>query len=367
MEFIYVDFGICFSQCLSASVVILLNMDGLLIINKPKGCTSHDVVARLRRILSISKIGHTGTLDPDATGVLCLCIGKATRYAQYTSESEKEYRAVMKLGEVTDTQDASGKVIKETKEFNITVEQIQEAFKKFTGIIKQIPPMYSAVKVGGTPLYKMARKGEEIHREPREIQIMSIRLLDYFYESPSNPPLSPFSKVGRTTELPPFDKGGMGGFGPLKFVSFDVRCSKGTYIRTLCNDIGDYLGVGAHMYSLERIASGDFNIKDSITLEEAEELSEMGQIESKLININEMVAWMPSVKINESWDSAVKNGRGIPAEAIKEISGSFHKDSRVRIMDSRGEFLSIGSSLYNSDETMTIHGEIVLKVERVLV
>ena len=308
-------------------------MDGLLIINKPKGCTSHDVVARLRRILSIRKIGHTGTLDPDATGVLCVCIGKATRYAQYTSESEKEYRAVMKLGEVTDTQDASGKVIKETKEFNITVEQIHEAFKKFTGIIKQIPPMYSAVKVGGTPLYKMARKGEEIHREPREIQIKEINLIEY----------------------------------SGCFVRFDVRCSKGTYIRTLCNDIGDYLGVGAHMYSLERIASGDFNIKDSITLEEAEELSNKGQIESKLINIDEMVAWMPSVKIKESWYSAVKNGRGTPAESITEISGSFHKDSRLRIIDSRGEFLSIGSSLYNSDEIMNINGENVLKVERVLV
>ncbi|MDD5435590.1 MAG: tRNA pseudouridine(55) synthase TruB [Nitrospira sp.] len=308
-------------------------MDGLLIINKPKGCTSHDVVAKLRRILSIKKIGHTGTLDPDATGVLCVCIGKATRYARYLPENEKEYRAVMKLGEVTDTQDASGKVIKETKGFSISAEQVLEAFKKFTGTIKQIPPMFSAVKVGGTPLYKMARKGQEVYREPREIQVREINLLEY----------------------------------SDCLVKFDVICSKGTYVRTLCNDIGAYLGVGAQLYSLERLASGEFNIKDSIAIEEVEELVKLGQIESRLININGMVAWMPSVKIRESWENAVKNGRGTPADAIQEISGSFDKDSKLRIMDSIGQFLSIGSSLYNSNEIMGIIGENVLKIERVLV
>lgn len=308
-------------------------MDGLLIVNKPKGCTSHDVVARLRRILSIRKIGHTGTLDPDATGVLCVCIGKATRYARYLSEDEKEYRAVMKLGEVTDTQDASGKVIKETKGFSITVEQILEAFNKFTGTVKQIPPMFSAIKIGGTPLYKMARKGQEVYREPREIQVREINLLEY----------------------------------SDCFVTFDVICSKGTYVRTLCNDIGAYLGVGAHTYSLERLASGEFNIKDSITIEEVEELVKSGQLDSRLIHIDRMVAWMPSVKIKESWENAVKNGMGTPADAIQEISGSFDKDSKVRIMDSRGQFLSIGLSCYSSKEIMDIPGENVLKIERVLV
>src|SRR3990172_6280670 len=157
-------------------------MDGLLIINKPKNLTSHDVVAKLRKILSIQKIGHTGTLDPEATGVLCVCIGKATRLIQYTPESEKEYRVIMRLGITTDTLDAT-------------------------------------VKVGGTPLYRLARQGKEIPRAPREVSIREIRFWEYS--------------------------------GDL--VKFDVICSKGTYVRTLCSDVGDYLGVGAHMYSLERL------------------------------------------------------------------------------------------------------------------
>lgn len=308
-------------------------MDGILIINKPSGCTSHDVVAKIRRILSIKKIGHTGTLDPDATGVLSVCIGKATKLAQYTSESEKEYRVVMKLGEVTDTQDATGRVIKETKEFNISEEELHEAFRKFTGKIKQIPPMYSAVKVGGIPLYKMARKGKEIPRTPREIHIKGIKLNEY---------------SGR-------------------FVKFDVTCSKGTYVRTLCNDIGDYLGAGAHMYSLERLASGEFTINNSITLEELEGLKKSGEVESALINAEQITAWMPCVKIKSLWNDAVKSGRGIPAEGIEEIGGIFLKDSMVRIMSSEGELLSIASAIYNSDEIMESHGENVLKVERVLV
>lgn len=308
-------------------------MDGLLLINKPKGITSHDVVDRLRRILGIQKIGHTGTLDPDATGVLCVCIGKATKLARYTSESEKEYRVVMKLGEVTDTQDASGIVIKEVKDFNITKENILEAFKKFTGTIKQIPPMYSAVKIGGTPLYKMARKGKEIAREPREINIREINFLDY----------------------------------SERFVKFDVVCSKGTYVRTLCNDIGEYLGVGAHTHRLERLASGAFNIKDSVTLDEVEGLRKTGQIESKLISLEGMIAWMPCVKVKGSWEGAVRNGRSITTDAIETISGNFSKDNRIRITGSEGELLSIGISLYNSDEIINIHGENVLKVERVLV
>lgn len=231
-------------------------MDGLLIINKPRGWTSHDVVAKLRNMLSEPKVGHTGTLDPDATGVLCVCIGKATKLAQYALELEKEYRVVMKLGEVTDTQDATGRVLKETKDFDITITEIKEAFNKFSGKIKQIPPMYSAVKVGGVPLYRFARKGKEISREPREVYIKDIKLLEY-------------SGV---------------------FIKFDVVCSKGTYIRTLCNDMGNYLGVGAHMYSLERLRSGNFSINDALTIEEVEALKKSGMLKTRLINMDQMVA-----------------------------------------------------------------------------
>lgn len=231
-------------------------MDGLLIINKPKGWTSHDVVAKLRNMLSQQKVGHTGTLDPDATGVLCLCIGKATKLAQYTGELEKEYRVVMKLGEATDTQDSTGRIIKETKGFEITISDMEEAFRKFSGKIKQIPPMYSAVKVGGVPLYRLARKGKEIPREAREMTVKEIKLLEF----------------------------------SGSFVKFDVICSKGTYIRTLCDDIGNYLGVGAHMYSLERLRSGRFSIEDALTIEEVKDLIRVGMLGTRLISMDQMVA-----------------------------------------------------------------------------
>lgn len=229
-------------------------MDGLLIINKPRGWTSHDVVAKLRGILGIRKIGHTGTLDPDATGVLCMCIGKATRLAGYLSEDEKEYRAVMKLGVTTDTQDATGKVIKETVGFNIMREDVEDALRKFSGKIVQTPPMYSAIKLGGVPLYRLARKGMEVSRRPREVFIRDIKLLDF----------------------------------SLPFVEFEVTSSKGTYIRTLCADIGDYLGVGAHMWRLERLRSGDYYIKDALTIDEVQGLKESGGIESRLISMDKV-------------------------------------------------------------------------------
>jgi len=230
-------------------------MNGLLIINKPKGWTSHDVVAKLRGLLGVRKIGHTGTLDPDATGVLCICIGKATKLADYLSEVDKEYRAIMKLGVITDTQDATGKVLNETVSFNITREDAEEAFRKFSGKIVQIPPMYSAIKVGGVPLYRLARKGKEIPRKPREVFIRDIKLLDF----------------------------------SVPLIKFDVTCSKGTYIRTLCADIGNYLGVGAHMWSLDRLRSGDYTLKDALNIEDVERLIKTGELESRIISMDEVI------------------------------------------------------------------------------
>jgi len=230
-------------------------MNGLLIINKPKGWTSHDVVAKLRGLLGVRKIGHTGTLDPDATGVLCICIGKATKLADYLSEVDKEYRAIMKLGVITDTQDATGKVLNETASFNITREDAEEAFRKFSGKIVQIPPMYSAIKVGGVPLYRLARKGKEIPRKPREVFIRDIKLLDF----------------------------------SVPLIKFDVTCSKGTYIRTLCADIGNYLGVGAHMWSLDRLRSGDYTLKDALNIEDVERLNKAGELESRIISMDEVI------------------------------------------------------------------------------
>jgi len=308
-------------------------MDGLLIINKPKGWTSHDVVAKLRKTLSIQKIGHTGTLDPDATGVLCACIGKATRLIEYTSEDEKEYRVIMRLGLTTDTLDAAGKVIKETKDFSVAREVIEEAFTKFTGRISQIPPMYSAVKVGGTPLYRLARQGKEIPRAPREVFIREIRLLEYSGE----------------------------------FVKFDVLCSRGTYVRTLCADIGDHLGVGAHTYSLERLRSGVFTIEDALSIEDVERLHKAGMLSARVIGTDQMVAWMPSVRVKGLWEEGVRHGRGLTSESISGIEGNFHRGDKVRLTGSQGELLSIGTALCDSREALHGNKEKVFKIEKVLV
>ncbi|MCC6544289.1 MAG: tRNA pseudouridine(55) synthase TruB [Nitrospirae bacterium] len=304
----------------------------MLIINKQKGWTSHDVVAKLRSILSIQKIGHTGTLDPDATGVLTVCIGRATRLAQYTNEFDKEYKVVMRLGISTDTQDAAGRVIKETAEFNISLEQIEEAFRKFTGKISQVPPMYSAVKVKGVPLYRHARKGKEITREPREINITEIKLLDYSGE----------------------------------FAGFEVTCSKGTYIRTLCADIGDFLGVGAHMFSLERTRSGDFSIKDSITIDDAEGLNRADRLETKLRRLEQITGWMPSATINSYGNSLVRDGRALDMEAVEGIKGDFSRDDTIAVVDNCGVLKAIGKAICGSNEVRYGSSEKIVKIERVL-
>ena len=197
-------------------------MDGILLINKPAGMTSHDVVNCIRRLLHTKKVGHCGTLDPDATGVLVLCIGKATKALQFLTSEEKEYIATLSLGKSTDTYDASGTVL-ETKEFQ-GVDHVEEVLLSFLGAQKQMPPIYSAIKVNGKKLYEYARNGEDVHIEPRDIVIKDIQLL----EQKDN------------------------------IIRFQVKCSKGTYIRSLCVDIARKLGYPGHMSHLIRSQSGHF-------------------------------------------------------------------------------------------------------------
>ena len=226
-------------------------MTGIVNINKPYGKSSHFVVAVIRRITKIKKVGHTGTLDPLATGVLPICIGReSTKLSQVIMDGTKRYKAVLQLGKTTTTQDSEGEVTSE-KEVNVTEEEINKAASGFLGEISQIPPMYSAVKINGQKLYKLAREGKEIEREPRKITIHSIDVLD-------------IDLIHNTVEL-------------------DICCSKGTYIRTLCNDIGEKLGCGGYMASLVRTKSASFAIEDSITLEEFEEFWVKGEYEKILI------------------------------------------------------------------------------------
>jgi tRNA pseudouridine55 synthase len=227
-------------------------LEGVLLVDKPKGLTSHDVVYRLRRKLSMKKIGHAGTLDPMATGLLIMLIGKATRISQYLMSVDKAYEGEATFGVITDSQDAEGEMMETRPVPPLTEAQVREAMKGFLGDQYQTPPMHSAIKIDGVPLYKMARKGEEVEREPRFIRVMAFDLL---------------------------------GFAPPK-LTFRLLCTKGTYVRTIAHDLGQKLGCGAHLSALRRTGSGRFNIDQCVTLDALEAMP-IPEIEKRLIPVHE--------------------------------------------------------------------------------
>lgn len=208
-------------------------LHGVLLVDKPTDHTSHDVVARLRGKLKTRKIGHAGTLDPMATGLLVMLIGKATRISQYLISLDKEYTGTIELGKTTDTQDAEGRVMEARPVPPLTEAALQQAMAGFLGDQYQLPPMHSAIKIDGVPLYQKARQGDEVEREPRFIRVSTFELTGY--------------------ALPRFD--------------FRLRCSKGTYVRTIAHDLGEKLGCGGHLAALRRTASGQFNLADALTLD----------------------------------------------------------------------------------------------------
>ena len=227
-------------------------MSGVLLVDKPTDHTSHDVVARLRGKLKMKKIGHAGTLDPMATGLLIMLIGKATRISQYLISLDKVYTGTITLGVVTNSQDAEGEVMETNPVPEFTEEQVRAEIKTFMGDQYQMPPMFSAIKIGGVPLYKKARKGEDVPREPRFIRISEYEM----------------------TRL------------ALPEIDFRVHTSKGTYVRTLAHDLGQKLGCGAHLSSLRRIATYQFNVVDALTMDEIQALS-LPEIEKRLIPIHQ--------------------------------------------------------------------------------
>jgi tRNA pseudouridine55 synthase len=233
---------------------VKLNLEGVLLIDKPIGCTSHDVVDRVRRKLGIRQVGHAGTLDPLATGLLILLIGKATKLSQYLISLDKTYEGTLKLGETTDTYDREGSVLVTMPVPSITEADLKVEMQSFVKDQYQLPPMFSAKKVGGTPLYKMARKGLVIEREPRFISIYEFQL----------------------TQL------------ELPYISFLLRCSKGTYVRTVAHDLGAKIGCGAHLTNLRRTTSGKFQLEQALTLEAFEQGS-LSFIKSHLISAAQAV------------------------------------------------------------------------------
>ena len=248
--------------------------DGIINVNKPAGWTSQDVCTKLRHVLHIRKIGHTGTLDPMATGVLPVCVGKATRIIEYFDRDSKTYRASMKLGITTDTLDITGKVMETAGYTDVTEKAVREAFKAYTGNVRQIPPKYSALKINGKRAYDLAREGREFEIKPREIIIYNneIRRIDL-------------------------------GSGEIEF---DVTCSKGTYIRTICDDIGRELGCGAVMTALTRTASGYFRIEDSHTIEEI--MEDDDPLNNKLIPADITLEKLGKIELNDNRITAFMNG-----------------------------------------------------------
>lgn len=234
-------------------------IEGVLLVDKPSGMTSHDVVYRLRRKLQIQRIGHAGTLDPMATGLLIMLIGKATRISQYLISVDKVYEGEITLGSTTNSQDAEGEVMETRPVPPLTEAEILATMKTFLGDQYQIPPMFSAIKVGGVPLYKMARQGEEVVREPRFIRVSAFELVSL----------------------------------ALPKLTFRLDCTKGTYVRTIAHDLGTKLGCGAHLSALRRTGSGKFNIGQCTTLDAIQELS-LAEIEKRLIPVREAA---PSVAL----------------------------------------------------------------------
>lgn len=286
-------------------------MDGIINIYKEAGYTSHDVVAKLRGILRERKIGHTGTLDPQATGVLPVCIGKATRLCELLLDKEKAYEAVMLLGVTTDTEDMTGKLLTETTP-QVTEEQVRLAAERFTGKYAQIPPMYSAIKVDGKRLYELARDGKEVERKPREVEIFE------------NEPVS-------------FEKN-EDGF--VKNVVLRIRCSKGTYIRSLLRDMGEFLGCGACMQSLVRTQAGQFFLEEAVTLFAVEQARDEGRLQELILPIERMLAAYPEVFIKTEYERFLYNGNQLELRML-EMTPLLEDGDGVRVCDKAGRLIGL--------------------------
>ncbi|MCC9294612.1 tRNA pseudouridine(55) synthase TruB [Clostridium sp. WLY-B-L2] len=275
-------------------------MDGVLNINKPAGITSFDVVRKIKILSHNKKVGHAGTLDPIASGVLPVCIGRATKFVDYIMKDEKVYLTQMKLGIRTDTYDREGTVIN-ILDFNLSKRNIENVILSFEGQIDQLPPMYSAIKVKGKRLYDLARRGIEVERKKRKILIYSIEIVDI----------------------------------KLPYVVFKVRCSKGTYIRSLCNDIGNRLNCGAVMWDLKRISTGNFDILNSITLESLNDKN----ILQYIIPVDTALSQYPVLTVEDKYVKNVLNG--IPIRD-KIFLDKISKDRLYRVYTSKNEFVGLG-------------------------
>ena len=288
-------------------------INGIINVYKEKGFTSHDVVAKLRGILKQKKIGHTGTLDPDAEGVLPVCLGNGTKLCDILTDKDKTYEAVLLLGTTTDTQDITGTVLSKT-DVLVSMEEVKEVINSFIGEYNQIPPMYSAIKVNGKKLYELAREGKVIEREARKVWIHNIQILEQNEETHE--------------------------------IKLTVDCSKGTYIRTLCHDIGLKLNCGGCMKSLIRTKAGSFTLNNSLKLQKIEEKFRLNELQDSIIKVDDMFPQYEKVVVDKEFSKLIYNGNGFYDNQVAAKSGKVDEpinstENKVRVYDWQEEFIGI--------------------------
>lgn len=309
-------------------------MIGIINFNKPIGITSCRAINLVKKVFKFKKAGHTGTLDPNANGVLPICFGKATQIVQFMIQLPKTYRGKMRLGIRTDTQDADGKIISESTGFKIEQGIIEDIFKKYTGAIEQIPPMFSAARVNGKRLYTLARKGISISRNPKKVFIYSLKLLDYKND----------------------------------LVTFEAKTSAGTYIRTLCDDIGNELGCGAYLAELTRTRVGELKIEDSITVEELNQSNPGNGLMDKICSIEKTLSFLPFIEIKKEKENYVLTKKAIMREWIEELSAEINGGEYFRVHNSSGKLLGIAASLIQEKPLSSCYKqELCFKMKKILV
>lgn len=289
---------------------------GVLNINKPAGVTSHDVVDAVRKILGVRRVGHTGTLDPQATGVLPLCVGRATRIAQYLTQADKEYVMTLCLGVTTDTLDAAGKETGRVEDIRVRREDLLAILPRFIGEIQQVPPIFSAKKYRGERLYRLARRGEKVERRPVAVRVHALELLEF---------------------APPF-------------VRLRATCSKGTYARSLCDDIGRALGCGGHLHALIRTRSGRFSLDGILTLEELEARVREGRLPEVLIPIADALGHLPAVRVAPEAGRLILHGGAVAAALVVQFPADLHRGALVRVLGFRKQLLSLAETTVASPD-----------------
>ncbi|HYZ88905.1 MAG TPA: tRNA pseudouridine(55) synthase TruB [Myxococcales bacterium] len=289
------------------------DVSGVVVVNKPSGPTSFDVVRRVKGLFKVKRVGHTGTLDPTATGVLPICVGAATKVAGFIAEGEKEYEATVRFGQITDTQDAAGRVLETRPVDGLSEDRIREALRSFVGLIEQTPPMYSARKIEGKRLYELARAGEEVERTPRAVNVDEARLT--FFQPPD--------------------------------CGIFVRCSKGTYLRTLAHDLGMRLGCGAHLRDLRRVRVGPFGIDESVGLDELMAAAKEGReaLTRHLKPLDRALSDLAELRMDPQLSRRVAHGHTPgPADLSRLRAPPYPRGRRVRLVDPTGQVLAVAES-----------------------